>query len=47
MLESEYRDGIKLLKLYRARMMDPNNQDAQFYARADNLNEWLKEVQNV
>lgn len=43
--ESEYRDAIKLLKLYRARMMDPNNQDAQFYARADNLNEWLKEVQ--
>ncbi|WP_188669278.1 DUF2333 family protein, partial [Tersicoccus solisilvae] len=30
---------------YRARMMDPNNPDAQFYARADNLNEWLKEVQ--
>ncbi|MCB2382403.1 DUF2333 family protein [Shewanella sp. SR1] len=43
--ESEYRDAIKLLKLYRARMMDPSNQDAQFYARADNLNEWLKEVQ--
>lgn len=43
--ESEYSDGVKLLKLYRARMMDPNNQDAQFYARADNLNEWLKEVQ--
>lgn len=43
--ESEYRDAIKLLKLYRARMMDPNNQDAQFYARADNLNEWLKEIQ--
>lgn len=43
--ESEYRDAIKLLKVYRARMMDPNNPDAQFYARADNLNEWLKEVQ--
>ncbi|GIU09537.1 DUF2333 domain-containing protein [Shewanella morhuae] len=43
--ESEYRNAIKLLKLYRVRMMDPNNQDAQFYARADNLNEWLKEVQ--
>lgn len=43
--ESEYRDAVKLLKLYRARMMDPNNQDAQFYARADNLNEWLKEIQ--
>lgn len=43
--ESEYRHAVKLLKLYRVRMMDPNNQDAQFYARADNLNEWLKEVQ--
>ena len=43
--ESEYRDAIKLLRVYRARMMDPNNPDAQFYARADNLNEWLKEVQ--
>lgn len=43
--ESQYRDAVKLLKLYRARMADNNNQDAQFYARADNLNEWLKEVQ--
>ncbi|WP_394204359.1 DUF2333 family protein [Shewanella waksmanii] len=43
--ESEYRDAIKLLSLYRARMLDSNNPDAQFYARADNLNEWLKEVQ--
>ena len=43
--EGEYRDAIKLLKLYRARIADNNNPDAQFYARADNLNEWLKEVQ--
>lgn len=43
--ESEYSDAVKLLKLYRARMIAPNNPDAQFYARADNLNEWLKEVQ--
>ncbi|ABZ78200.1 conserved hypothetical protein [Shewanella halifaxensis HAW-EB4] len=43
--ESEYRDAVKLLKLYRARMMATENPDAQFYARADNLNEWLKEVQ--
>ncbi|MCD8476048.1 MAG: DUF2333 family protein, partial [Shewanella fodinae] len=43
--EGEYRDAVKLLKLYRARMADPQNKDAQFYARADNLNEWLKEVQ--
>ncbi|QIR15670.1 DUF2333 family protein [Shewanella aestuarii] len=43
--ESEYRDAVKLLKLYRAKISDPNNSNAQFYARADNLNEWLKEVQ--
>jgi hypothetical protein len=43
--ESQYRDAMKLLKLYRARIADPRNPDAQFYARADNLNEWLKEVQ--
>ncbi|MPY25199.1 DUF2333 family protein [Shewanella psychropiezotolerans] len=43
--EGEYKDAIKLLKLYRAKISDPNNQEAQFYARADNLNEWLKEVQ--
>ncbi|AZQ12033.1 MULTISPECIES: DUF2333 family protein [Shewanella] len=43
--ESEYSDAIKLLKLYRARISDSTNRDAQFYARADNLNEWLKEVQ--
>ncbi|MBL4813882.1 MAG: DUF2333 family protein [Shewanella sp.] len=43
--EGEYRDVIKLLKLYRAKISDTNNQEAQFYARADNLNEWLKEVQ--
>lgn len=43
--ESEYRDAVKLLKLYRARISDLDNTNAQFYARADNLNEWLKEVQ--
>ncbi|GGI79300.1 DUF2333 family protein [Shewanella gelidii] len=43
--ESEYKDAVQLLKQYRARISDPQNQDAQFYARADNLNEWLKEVQ--
>ncbi|CAM3423024.1 DUF2333 family protein [Shewanella violacea] len=43
--EGEYKDAIKLLKLYRAKISDTHNQDAQFYARADNLNEWLKEVQ--
>jgi len=43
--ESEYRDAVKLLKLYRARMTATENPDAQFYARADNLNAWLTEVQ--
>ncbi|MGB0892893.1 MAG: DUF2333 family protein [Parashewanella sp.] len=43
--ETEYRDAIKLLDVYRLEISDPNNQDAQFYARADNLNDWLKEVQ--
>ncbi|GGI70405.1 hypothetical protein GCM10007978_05460 [Shewanella hanedai] len=43
--EGEYKEAIKLLKVYRAKIGDVNNRDAQFYARADNLNEWLKEVQ--
>lgn len=43
--EGEYKDAIKLLNLYRAKIADTGNQEAQFYARADNLNEWLKEVQ--
>ncbi|BDM65802.1 hypothetical protein NFHSH190041_32540 [Shewanella sp. NFH-SH190041] len=43
--ESEYNDAIKLLEMYRSRIADSDNSDAQFYARADNLNEWLKEVQ--
>ena len=43
--EGEYREAVKLLKLYRTRISDNSNSNAQFYARADNLNEWLKEVQ--
>ena len=43
--ESEYREATKLLKLYRAKISDTENSNAQFYARADNLNEWLKEIQ--
>lgn len=42
--ESEYRDGIVALKRYQLRIMDPARQDAQFYARADNLREWLGTV---
>ncbi len=39
--ESEYRKAIKALYSYLQRITDDNDQDAQFYARADNLNEWL------
>jgi len=43
--EGEYKKAVKHFKLYRVRLSDPNAQ-AQFYARADNLSEWLKEVEN-
>lgn len=39
--ESEYRQAIKSLNRYLSRIADSDTQDAQFYARADNLNEWL------
>lgn len=42
--EGEYRKGIKYLKSYLARLADPGNPDAQFYARADNLRIWLEVV---
>ena len=42
--ESRYREGIGHMILYRERLMagDPNT---QFYARADNLREWLSQVE--
>jgi hypothetical protein len=43
--ESEYRDAIDGFKLYRDRLTDDNDMDAQFYARADNLREWLAQVE--
>ena len=43
--ESSYRDGITLLKQYRDALADPQNGDSQFYTRADNLREWLKQVE--
>ena len=43
--ESEYRQAIEQLYLYRAELMDPQRPDSQFYARADNLRDWLKAVE--
>lgn len=39
--EGEYQEGINALKKYLSSLQDPATQDAQFYARSDNLNEWL------
>lgn len=43
--ESEYRKAIAQLYLYRAALVDPKQADSQFYARADNLRDWLKNVE--
>lgn len=43
--ESEYRVAIDSLYSYLSRISDPNNVDAQFYARADNLAGWLLYVE--
>ncbi|MBA4501403.1 DUF2333 family protein [Marinobacterium marinum] len=42
--ESEYRKALKHLRDYRTRLVDTDKQDAQFYARADNLRDWLDDV---
>jgi hypothetical protein len=43
--ESEYRDGIDGFASYRDRLGDNTDNAAQFYARADNLREWLAQVE--
>jgi len=42
--EGEYQQGIDALYLYRDSLTNVNNQSGQFYARADNLRDWLQEV---
>lgn len=42
--ETEYRAGIASLDRYLAQLVDPGQGNAQFYARADNLNNWLGDV---
>jgi hypothetical protein len=42
--ENIYREGVDALYGYLNRLQNPNNPDAQFYARADNLKEWLGQV---
>lgn len=42
--EGEYQKAIDALYDYRKALTDVNSQSAQFYARADNLRDWLQEV---
>lgn len=42
--ESEYRKALKLMRDYRQRLIATDQPDAQFYARADNLRDWLDDV---
>ncbi len=42
--EREYRRAIKHLDGYLNRLAQPQQEDAQFYARADNLADWLNLV---
>jgi hypothetical protein len=44
--ESEYGEAIARLESYLARISNPENSEAQFYARADNLANWLLNVES-
>jgi len=43
--EGEYRRGIDKLNAYVLRLADTNSGQSQFYARSDNLRQWLKDVE--
>jgi hypothetical protein len=43
--EGQYRKAITHVERYLGRLSDPGQRDAQFYARADNLADWLALVE--
>ncbi len=43
--EREYRKGMEAMERYLERLADPNEPNAQFYARADNLADWFAVVE--
>lgn len=43
--ESKYQEGIDNLYAYRSSLSDSSQQQGQFYARADNLRDWLKQIE--
>lgn len=42
--ESQYQEGINALYRYLDKLSNPTNGNAEFFARADNLNNWLGDV---
>lgn len=43
--ESQYEEGLEYLRKYHLALADKNQTEAQFFTRADNLNNWLADVQ--
>ncbi len=43
--EAEYERGLAAMKRYLRRLTNPAGGEAQFYARADNLRNWLTDVE--
>ena len=43
--EGRYRKGMEALERYLTRLSSPSDPDAQFFARADNLTDWLAIVE--
>lgn len=43
--ESQYKEGLEALDSYLMGLAQPEQSEAQFFARADNLNNWLGDVQ--
>lgn len=43
--EAEYAEANRLLRSYQLALLDPENRDHQFFARADNLRDWLKAIE--
>jgi hypothetical protein len=43
--EGKHREGMQYLEAYLTRLADPNQHSTQFYARADNLSDWLSLVE--
>ena len=43
--ESQYQEAFELIEAYRTELGDNRADKSQFYTRADNLREWLKQVE--